>query len=577
MEDHIHPAPSSFLAKYIFSTDHKVIAKQFLWTGLFMMAVGGFMSMLIRWNLAYPGQPVPIVGAFLFPRSGGVIPPDSYAMMFTMHGTIMIFWAITPILIGCFGNLLIPLQIGARDMAFPFLNLLSYWVFFLATFVLCLSFFVPGGAAASGWTAYPPLSGLLGMPGWGQTLWILAIFLVGTSTIMGAINYITTVITMRAPGMGYFDMPLSVWGLWYTAILNAIFVPVLAAAGLLLVMDRVFGTHFFVAGALTTASGGDPILWQHLFWIFGHPEVYILILPAWGMVSDMLSFFSRKPAFGYRVSAIAMLAVTFLSAVVYGHHMFTTGMTPMLSESFMTLTMIISVPAEILFLNWMHTIWRGSLRLTSPMLYALGVVFVFGLGGLTGLYLAAVNLNFYLHETYFVVGHFHLTMAAAVFLGSFAAISFWFPKMFGRMLNETLGKIHFWISVSTIVAVFCGMLAGGYAGMHRRIYDHNYYSSLQHMQGLNLFITMAAFLLGAVQFVFVFNFFWSLVAGKKASDNPWEIGTLEWTVASPPPYYNFEKIPQVLNGPHEFNNPRVTHKDWVAQDEVLDASMLKPA
>ncbi len=577
MEDHIHPPPSSFLTKYVFCTDHKVIARQFLWTGLFGMALGGFMAMLIRWNLAFPGQPFPVIGELLYPRSGGVIPPDNYAMLFTMHGTIMIFWAITPILIGAFGNLLIPLQIGARDMAFPFLNLLSYWTFFLSTVILLISFFVPGGAAAGGWTAYPPLAGLLGQPGWGQTLWLLAIFTIGMSTIMGAINYITTVVTMRAPGMGYFDMPLAVWGLWLTAILNAIFVPVLGSAGLLLVMDRVFDTHFFVAGALSTKSGGDPILWQHLFWIFGHPEVYILILPAWGIISDLLAFFSRKPAFGYRVTAIAMLAVTILSAVVYGHHMFTTGMTPMLSESFMTLTMIISIPAEILFLNWLHTLWKGSLRLTAPMLYSIGVVFVFGLGGLTGLYLAAINLDIYLHDTYFVVGHFHLTMAAAVFLGSFAAISFWFPKLFGRMMNEAMGKVHFWVSVLSITAIFCAMLAGGYAGMHRRIYDHSYYTMLQHMGPLNMFITMAAFTLGAAQLIFVVNFFWSLVAGKKASDNPWEVGTLEWTVSSPPPYYNFEKIPQVVNGPHEFNNPRVTHKDWVAQDEVLSPEVLKPA
>ncbi len=568
MDDHIHPAPTTFLWKYVFSFDHKVIAKQFIGLGLFGLLIGGVMAMIIRWTIAYPGEPFPVLGHLLFGDSGGVLSPDRYLMFVTMHGTIMIFFAITPVLIGGFGNFTIPLMIGARDMAFPTLNMLSFWTMALATTTLGLSFFVQGGASAGGWTAYPPLASAMAQPGAGHTLWLLSIYFAGSSSIMGAINYITTVIRLRAPGMGWFDMPLTVWGMWLTAILNALFIPVLTGGAILMLLDRVVGTHFYTA-AQTSGAGGDPILWQHLFWIFGHPEVYILILPAWGVVSDLLSFFARKPAFGYRVTALSMTAITILSAVVYGHHMFTTGMTPMLSESFMTLTMIISIPAEIFFLNWLHTLWHGSIRLTSPMLFAMGVVFVFGLGGLTGLYLAAIGTDLYLHDTYFVVGHFHLTMAAAVLFGSFAALYFWFPKLFGRMMNETLGKLHFWTSIVPLTVLFCLMLTVGYSGMHRRIPSIDEYSYLRPLHGMNQWITIAALALGAAQFFFVINFFQSLVAGKKASANPWEVGTLEWSIPSPPPHHNYDTIPVVRHGPHEFNNPKVKGKDWLGQSEEL--------
>jgi cytochrome c oxidase subunit 1 len=571
MDAHIHPEPTSFLTKHVFSRDHKVIARQFLWLGLISLAIGGMMAMLIRWTLANPGVPFPILGKLLFSASDGVVPPDAYAALFTMHGTIMIFFAITPILIGAFGNFCIPLMIGARDMVFPILNMLSFWTAALATVVLMASLFVPYGAAASGWTAYPTLSTNVGQPGLGQTLWVAAVFLLGCSSIMGAVNYVTTVIAERAPGMGYFDMPLTVWGLWLTAILNAIFVPVIAAGLVLLFFDRVFGTSFFLAGSAVTGGGGDPILYQHLFWIFGHPEVYILILPAWGVVSDLLSFFARKQAFGARYTAMAMIVVVVLSAVVYGHHMFSTGLSPLLGQSFEILTMIISFPAVVLFLNWVRTIWKGQLRLEPPMLFALGVVFVFGLGGLTGLYLASITTDLYLHDSYFVVGHFHLTMAAAVFLGSFAAIYFWFPKMFGRLMHSGLGKLHYWLSVVPIVLIFCTMLFTGWAGMHRRIYAPAEYEFLRHLMPLTKMITHAAMLLGAVQLIFVVNFFWSLIRGKKASENPWEVGTLEWTIASPPPHYNYAEIPVVYHGPHEFNNPRQKDpaRDYIRQDERL--------
>ena len=570
-EQHMHAEPKTFLSKYIFSFDHKVIGKQFLWYGILFLGIGGIMALMIRWALAFPDQAFPIIGQFMFPETGGIIPPDTYAMLFTMHGTIMIFYAITPILIGAFGNFCIPLMIGARDMVFPLLNMLSFWLAVVSGAILVGSLFTPLGAAAGGWTSYPTLSTLIGSPGTGQTLWSLAIFVLGISSTMGAINYITTIIVLRAPGMGYFDMPLTVWGLWLTAILNAVFLPVLGAGVLLLIFDRVFGTQFFLAGAAATSGAGDPVLFQHVFWIFGHPEVYILILPAWGIVSDLLSFFARKPAFGAKATALAMTAVTVLSTLVYGHHMFTTQMSPLLTQSFMTLTMTISIPSAIFFANWLGTIWRGSIRFDSPMLFSLGVVFVFGLGGLTGLYLATVTTDLYLHDTYFVVGHFHYTMAASVLLGGFAAVYFWMPKMFGVMCNETLAKWHFWGTMLGLNGVFMGMMVVGYAGMHRRIYNPFIYEHLQRLIPINEFITWSAILMGLSQIFFVINFVHAVFfQKKKAEQNPWNVGTLEWTIPSPAPNYNFKEIPVVKCGPHEFSNPNLpAGRDFQYQTEEL--------
>jgi cytochrome c oxidase subunit I len=566
--EEIPPEPTGFLRRRVFSTDHKVIGKQFLFLGLTFLAVGGVMAMLIRWQLARPGVPVPIVGHLLFGRAGGVISPAAYTALFTMHGTIMIFFAVTPILIGGFGNFLLPLLIGARDMAFPRLNLASFWTMAAATAVLTASFFVPLGPPQAGWTAYATLSTAIGAPGVGQTLWVVAIYLNGASSVMGAVNYITTVVRLRAPGMTYLRMPLTVWGFFLTSILNALFVPVLAAAMVLLFFDRVFGTQFFVAGT-TAGTGGDPILYQHLFWLFGHPEVYILIIPAWGIVSDLLSFFARKPAFGYRVTVYSLVGVVVLSTVVYGHHMFTTGMSPLLGESFMILTMIISLPTALLYLNWLGTLWRGAIRLSTPMLFCLGLVFTFGVGGLTGLYLADVVADMYLHDTYFVVGHFHLIMAAALLLASFAAITFWFPKMFGRMMNEGLGKLHFWLTFVPLNLVFMGQLVIGYQGMPRRLYDPSVYDFLRPLLPLNRFISQAAYVLGVSQLIFVVNFFHSLLRGARATKNPWAVGTLEWTVASPPPHHNFDRIPEIVRGPHELGHPAAwaLGKDWLGQDE----------
>ena len=570
----IHPEPTSFARKWLFTYDHKVIAKQFLWAGLVFLLIGGSLAMLIRWQWAFPGEPVPVVGSVFLGANGGAIGPATYNSIFTTHGLIMIFWAITPLLIGCFGNYCIPLMIGARDMAFPLLNMLSFWIFLLSGVLVLAGFAVPLGAAGAGWTTYPPLSGNVGMPGAGQSLIVAGIFVTGIATIMGGLNYVVTVIRYRAPGMGWMRMPLTVWGLWLTSILNVLFVPVLGSAGLLLLLDRTFGTQFFVAGSTGTGpNAGDPILFQHLFWIFGHPEVYILILPAWGIVCDLVAFFSRKPAYWYKGSVYAMTAVSILSAVVYGHHMYTTGISPMLGTSFMLLTLIISVPAEILFLNWLHTMWKGSIRLTVPMLFTLGVIWVFGIGGLTGLHLGTVSTDLYLHDTMWVVGHFHLTMASASFLATFAGLYFWFPKMFGRNMSAGLGKAHFWFSVVFLTVVFVGQIISGYAGHQRRLYNPYEYTFLAHLLPLNRWVSYAAFALAFGQVFFVINFFKSMFAGEKAEQNPWQIGTLEWTHASSPPvHHNFDVIPTVYRGPHEYANPDIKKRlgrDWVGQAEEL--------
>jgi cytochrome c oxidase subunit 1 len=549
----------TFIGKYVFPLDHKRIGIQYLFAGLFFLFYAGLMALMIRWQLAAPNQPVPMIGTLFFGDTGA-IKFDQYNSLFTLHGTMMVFFAVTPILVGAFGNFLIPLLIGARDMAMPKVNMLSFWVFLVGGIIMASSMFAPGGPAGAGWTSYPPLSGPKMSPGMGQTFWILGLTLNGTSSLMGAINYIATVLTMRAKGMTLMRMPLTVWGLFFSAVLNLLFIPVVAAALIFLLMDRVAGTNFF-----GPEGGSTPLLFQHLFWFFGHPEVYILILPVWGIVSDLLSVFSRKPAFGYKATVFSMMAITAISGVVWGHHMYATGMSPRLAKVFMTLTVLVSMPSAVFFLNWLGTLWRGSIRFTSPMLAALGVVLVFSLGGLTGIFNAIDTLDVYLHGTYFVVGHFHMTLAASVLLGGYAGIYFWFPKMFGKQMNEPLAKVHVILSFVFINIAFNLMMYVGGHGMMRRVADVSKYEYLKPMARYNVMITHSIFAFAAVQLLFVYNFVSSLLYGKKAETNPWQAASLEWGVPSPAPHGNFgERLPVVDCGPHEYGAPG-GELDWIAQ------------
>jgi cytochrome c oxidase subunit 1 len=570
----IHAAPTSAWSRYIFSTDHKVIAKQFLWAGLSFLLLGGLLAMLIRWQWAFPGRAVPLVGATLFAQEGGALSAADYPKVFTSHGLVMIFFAVTPILIGAFGNFLIPLLIGARDMAFPRANAASFWLFAGSGGVMLASFLPRLGTASTGWTSYPPLSTHIGTPGIGQSLVLGALFLNGLSTILGGVNYLTTVIRFRAPGLTWMRLPATVWGLWLTAVLNVLFVPVLGSATLLLLCDRHLGTQFFIAGANATSGGGDPLAYQHLFWIFGHPEVYVLILPAWGIVTDLLSHFARAPAFWYRGAVGSLIAVTALSGLVYGHHMYVAGMNPMLGQGFMLLTLAISLPALVLGLTWLQTLWRGRARFHSPMLFALGVVFVFGIGGFTGLFLGDMALDLYLHDTMYVVGHFHFTMAAATFLALLAGIYFWFPKMFARQLDERLAKAHFWVTLVGLTLVFGGQLIAGWAGQPRRLFDPFEYTFVERLRTLNYWTSMAAFGLLFGQLLFIYNVIATLLSRKTiAKENPWGVGTLEWTCTSTPvAFHNFDRIPTVVRGPHAYGEPSAQEqlgRDWLGQAEPL--------
>ncbi len=562
-----HHEELGFLRTYVFSTDHKMIARQSLFLGLSMMIIGGFLAMLMRWQLAWPETAVPGMGWVAEPTMyEGIIPPQTYNMLFTMHATIMIFFVVMPIMVGCFGNFLIPLMIGARDMAFPFLNLLSFWFGLPAGVVMVASFFVPGGAAASGWTAYASLSAKAIYTGvnWGQHLWIISLILFTISSLMGSINYITTVVNLRAPGMSYFRMPLVIWSLFITAILALLALPVLMAALAMLLFDRTIGTSFFLP-----EGGGDPLLWQHLFWFFGHPEVYILVLPAMGVTSDILSVFSRKPIFGYRAMAFSMIAIAFLSWVVWGHHMFLSGMNPVLGTAFMMTTMVIAVPSAIKTFNWLGTLWGGSIRFTTPMLFSIGFLSAFVIGGLSGIFMASTPVDIFIHDTYFIVAHFHYVVAGIIF-AMFAAIYFWYPKMFGRIMNETWGKIHFILTYIFFNAVFFPMHFLGVGGHMRRIYNPMQYEFLNTFQPWNIFITVSAFLLVVGQIPFVVNFFWSLFAGKQVDENPWQANTLEWSAPSPPPHGNFGAIPEVYRGPYEYSSPEV-REDYLPQDRTLAA------
>ena len=586
---------SGFWRTYVFSHDHKMIGKQFLFLSFVMLVCGGLLAMLIRWELAWPETPLPVIGASQhFIDSGepqtvmdktwqvwlaqdeteqnwlarnmptGAVTPAFYNSLFTMHATIMIFFVVTPFLVGGFGNFLIPLMIGAGDMAFPVLNMLSFWLTVPAAVLVLYSFFVPGGAAAGGWTMYATLSAKAQYSGveWGVTLWILSLMLLSIASLMGSINYITTIINMRAPGMTWFRLPLTIWSLFVTAILLLLALPVLTAALLLLLFDRTMGTSFFLP-----EGGGEPLLWQHLFWFFGHPEVYILVLPAMGVTSEILSTFSRKPIFGYHAMVLSMISLALLSWVVWGHHMFQSGMNPALGTAFMLTTMVIAVPSAIKTFNWLGTLWGGSIHFTSPMLFALGFVSNFVIGGLSGIYMASAPVDIYIHDTYFVVAHFHYVVAGIIF-GMFAGLYYWFPKMFGRLLHETLGKVHFCLTYLFFNTTFFPMHFLGVAGHMRRIYNPTQYEFLQPMQEWNHFITYSAFCLFLAQLPFCVNLVWSLWSGRKATANPWFANTLEWSVPSPPTHGNFVATPTIYRGPYEYSSPLVP-EDWLPQDRFL--------
>src|SRR6266540_695978 len=563
-----HHAPQSFWRKYIFSTDHKIIGIQFLFVSLFFLLVGGVLAMQMRWALGFPGKPMP--GAGLLPETmatNGVILPEYYVQLVSMHGTFMVFFAIMPLLVGVYANFLIPLKIGAHDMAFPRINMWSFWLALLAGLIMLAGFFVPDGAPRAGWTMYAPLSARpdLYQSGvtTGQILWCISIVVLGLSSVLGSLNYITTIINHRAPGMTWFRMPLSVWALFITAILSVLALPVLQGAAIMLMFDQTIGTHFF-----DPLAGGQALLWQHLFWFFGHPEVYILILPAMGMVSDIVANGSRKPIFGYHSMVFAIVAIGFLGWLVWGHHMFMSGMNPTLGSSFMISTLVIAVPSAIKVFNWMGTMWRGNIRFHVPMLNAVAFVAMFVIGGLSGIYMAATPVDMFIHDTYFIVAHLHYVLFGGSLFALFGAITYWYPKMFGRLMSEPWGKVHFWLTFVFYNCVFFPMHILGMGGMMRRLYDPTQYAFLQPYQPMNVFISISAFLLFATQLIFFVNFWWSLKKGKPAGLNPWNDNGLEWTLPAPAPHGNWEKVPTVYRGPYEFSSPQVA-EDYLPQTRKL--------
>ncbi len=576
---HRHEAPKAFIWKYIFSLDHKVIGKQYYFLALLAVVVGMVLSWLIRIRMVWPSARIPgldklsPVGA-----PGGVMTPEYYLSLLTLHGTLMIFFVLTTAPQSGFGNYFLPLQIGAEDMAFPRLNMLSFWITFVGLAVLLSTFFVTDGPPISGWTAYPPLSavGSAAGPGegLGQDLWVISIAIFCIGALLGALNFIATTLDLRTRGMKLMRMPLTCWAWFVTAVLGLLSFAVLFGACVLLLLDRVGGTSFFTPGGLVVSdkiiphTGGSPLLWQHLFWFFGHPEVYIAILPGMGITSHILSCFSRKPIFGYKVMAASLMTIGFLSFTVWGHHMFVSGMSPYSGFTFSIFTMAIGVPSAIKTFNWLGTLWGGKLRFTSAMLFSIGFVSLFVTGGLSGIFLAQPAVDSYLHATYFVVGHFHMVMGVAAIFAMFAGTYFWFPKMFGRMMNETLGKIHFWITFVGAYCIFMPMHFLGLAGNPRR-YSEFIVEFLKPLIPVHEFMTISALITGAAQFIFLFNLFWSMFKGEKASTNPWEATSLEWTVPSPPPFDNFGgKHPVVYHGAYEYGVPGA-EKDYIMQDSPV--------
>jgi cytochrome c oxidase subunit 1 len=580
--DHHHHEPG-FWSKYIFSTDHKVIGIQYGITALVFLLFGFILMLVMRQQLAKPNQPIPVIGPILEKVLGtdmvnsGVMQADLYNAFGAMHGTIMVFLAIVPLAFGAFGNFVTPLQIGAPDMAFPRLNMASYWLYFLGGVVMLSSFFIPGGAAKSGWTSYSPLASIADMAHWvdGQTLWLIGMVLLISSSLLGAVNFITTIIQLRARGMSWMRLPFFVWAQLVTGFLLLLAFPPLEAAGIMQLVDNLFGTSFFLptglvvnGSQLPVSGGGSPLLWQHLFWFLGHPEVYVLILPAMGIVSEIIANNTRKPIWGYRSLVYSALCVGFLSFIVWAHHMYLTGMGTKISTFFQTTTMMISIPSVIILTALFISLWGGSIRINTPMLFALAFLPMFGIGGLTGLPLGLNATDIYLHDSYYVIGHFHYVVAPGTIFGLFAGIYYWFPKATGRFMNETLGKIHFWGSLLFMNLIFAPMFIQGMKGMSRRMYDGGAtYAGNASVLSLNTFISHAAIGLAVFQIPFIINFFMSIRSGKKiSSDNPWEATTLEWATPTPPPHGNFIKEPVVYRGPYEYSVPGAA-KDFSPQDQ----------
>ena len=560
---HEHHHHETFISKYVFSQDHKMIAKQFLITGMIWAIIGGLFSVIFRLQLGYPEQSFPFLEDFLGHwAKGGKLQPQFYYALVTMHGTILVFFVLTAGLSGTFANFLIPLQIGARDMASPLLNMLSYWFFFLASVIMFSSLFVQTGPASGGWTIYPPLSALGDASSGskiGMDLWLVSMAMFIVSSLLGGLNYITTILNMRTKGMSMTRMPLTIWALFFTAVLGVLSFPVLLSGAILLLFDRNLGTSFFlsdiyVAGKVLPNEGGSAILFQHLFWFLGHPEVYIILLPALGMTSEILSVNSRKPIFGYMAMVASLFAIAILAFLVWAHHMFVTGLNPFLGAFFVLLTLLIAVPSAIKVFNWLTTLWRGNIRFTPAMLFAIGFVSLFISGGLTGIFLGNSALDLHLHDTYFVVAHFHIVMGVASFFGMFAGVYHWFPKMFGRFLNNTMGYIHFWVTIIGAYLIFWPMHYEGLAGMPRRYYDFSNWESFKMFGGLNEFISFISLLVFAVQLLFVFNFFYSVFKGRKVTtQNPWGSNTLEWTTPINPGHGNWPgEIPEVYRGAYDY-------------------------
>ena len=550
-----------FWRKYIFSVDHKVIGIQYGVTALVFLFFGFSLMMLMRWQLAYPGQPLPLFGKLLGETAmpGGVMAPEFYNQLGAMHGTIMVFLGVVPLAVGGFGNFVVPLQIGAPDMAFPRLNMASYWVFLPGCILMLASFLMPGGAAQSGWTSYPPLSDIAPS---GQTVWCFAMVLIITSSLLGSINFIVTIVQLRAKGLSYWRLPFFVHAQLVTAFLLLLAFPPLEAATVLQIMDRVAGTSFFLPSGLVVsgeqlkvAGGGSPLLWQHLFWFLAHPEVYVLILPAMGIVAEVIANNTRKPLWGYRLLVYSVVFLGFMSFVVWAHHMFMTGMGTTMSTFFQTTTMIISIPSVVILTCFIMSLYGGNIRFTTPMLFATAFLPMFAIGGLTGLPLGLTAADIYLHDTFYVIGHFHYVVAPGTLFALFAGVYYWYPKATGRQMNETLGKVHFWLSFVAINLVFMPMFFQGMAGLSRRLYDPTVYAHGRGVQPLNVLISWGAWGLAIAQLPFIVNFFMSLRAGARVAENPWHATTIEWAAPSPPGHGNFLEEPVAYRDPYEYSVP----------------------